>query len=143
MKDVGGGREGERGFFNCRRPNILLQKLEVFSKIMVYPHGQEGLKQYGHFTDKGEGINFVRTSFKKVPWLSFTGSSSLDKRNDVTRKYLSKVDFMPRFLCKIVERIATGLKNAALILVGKYFCNNPGKNQLLKNLRIVYIFCQV
>jgi len=33
-----------------------------FLKFMVYPHGQGGLSQYGHFTDKGERVNFPRIS---------------------------------------------------------------------------------
>jgi len=29
---------------------------------MVYPHGQRGLSQCGHFSDKGEGVGFSRFS---------------------------------------------------------------------------------
>jgi len=46
--------------------NFLLQKTYDFSQIMVCPHEQgiSGLRQCGHFTDKGEKLifcDFLRT----------------------------------------------------------------------------------
>jgi len=52
-------RQGE-GFFWCKRPHFLVQKLLDFSKLMVCPHGQgkRGMSQCGHFSDKGRGQFF-------------------------------------------------------------------------------------
>jgi len=61
-------RTRARSFFKMQTSKIVLKKVS-FLKITMYLHRQErerGLKQCGHFADKGDGVdfcNFVRASF--------------------------------------------------------------------------------
>jgi len=61
--------QGGKGLFRCGRPHFLVQKPKTsdFSKFIVFPHGQGGLNQCGHFSDKRGGgsffRNFMQTSF--------------------------------------------------------------------------------
>jgi len=41
-------------FISCGRPHLLVKKTSDVSKFMVCPHGQGGLSQCGHFSDKVE-----------------------------------------------------------------------------------------
>jgi len=51
------------GVFQMRTSAFLVQKTSDFSKCMVCPHGQGGLRQCKHFSDKGDGrFNFSRFS---------------------------------------------------------------------------------
>jgi len=58
----------DRELFRWERPHFLLHKTSDFWKFMLCPHGQEGLSQCGHFSDKKEGRvsffwDFERKSF--------------------------------------------------------------------------------
>jgi len=66
------------GFFRCGRPHFLVQKGSDFSKFMVCPHGQEGLSQCGHFSDKGEGGSIFR---ERSLWTASKGPSIKDVRS--------------------------------------------------------------
>jgi len=43
-----------------RMPAVFGKKTSDFSKFMVCPFGQRGLVHCGHFSDKMEGVNFLR-----------------------------------------------------------------------------------
>jgi len=73
MKDVrsqkGGGGWGSRMRTFCIQGGVLqmrnvhtfwCEKHRIFLKFMVCPHGQVGLSQCRHFSDKGGVVNFLR-----------------------------------------------------------------------------------
>jgi len=43
-------------------------KTSELTKFMVCPHGQGGLSQSRHFSDKGEGVNFLAILCGRLLW---------------------------------------------------------------------------
>jgi len=53
---------------HMRTSHFLVQKTLDFSKFLVYPQGQDGLSQCGHFTTRVKGDQFFAILCGRVLW---------------------------------------------------------------------------